>query len=53
MLSTTPASLTACCLIAAAVRCAAFLHTQVSEEVSDDAKAEKLWELSEKLVGLA
>eukprot|EP00775_Hariotina_reticulata_P010729 gene10729-10885_t len=28
-------------------------ENQVSEEVSDDAKARKLWEVSEKLVGLA
>lgn len=28
-------------------------ENQVSEEVSDDGKATKLWELSEKLVGLA
>jgi protochlorophyllide reductase len=28
-------------------------ENQVSEEVSDDAKAAKLYELSEKLVGLA
>lgn len=28
-------------------------ENQVSEEVSDDAKAVKLWEVSEKLVGLA
>ena len=27
-------------------------ENQVSEEVSDDAKAAKLWEVSEKLVGL-
>lgn len=28
-------------------------ENQVSEEVADDAKAVKLWEVSEKLVGLA
>jgi protochlorophyllide reductase len=28
-------------------------ENQVSEEVSDDEKARKLWEVSEKLVGLA
>ena len=29
------------------------LPLQVSEEVSDAAKGQKLWEVSEKLVGLA
>jgi protochlorophyllide reductase len=28
-------------------------ENQVSEEVSDGAKGQKLWEISEKLVGLA
>jgi protochlorophyllide reductase len=28
-------------------------ENQVSEEVADDGKAGKLWEVSEKLVGLA
>lgn len=28
-------------------------ENQVSEEVSDDGKAAQLWEVSEKLVGLA
>jgi hypothetical protein len=27
-------------------------HHQVSEEVSDDGKAQRLWEISEKLVGI-
>lgn len=30
-----------------------FTVTEVSKEARDDAKAKKLWELSEKLVGLA
>lgn len=30
-----------------------FAETEVSKEARDDAKAKKLWELSEKLVGLA
>jgi protochlorophyllide reductase len=28
-------------------------ENEVSEEVSDDIKGERLWEISEKLVGLA
>jgi hypothetical protein len=30
-----------------------FTTTEVSKEAKDDAKAKKLWELSEKLVGIS